>query len=166
MDMKSEALNYVRERYVEEQARFKHIEDKCGMLITFLTVSIAAFGSIVSFKNTNLFSPCSMLEWLLFIFCVLTFFVLACSWGHALLALKLGKCPIAAKSKENAEYIFSASEQDVLEHIYDCYVNPIEELEHVINDKARNLELAYNELSISAWLIAVFSILIILKELL
>jgi hypothetical protein len=166
MDIKSEALNYVRERYVEEQQRFKHIEDKCAVIVSFLTVSIAAFGSILGLKNTGIFTPNSVLDWLIFTFCILTLFVLACAWGHALLALKLGKCPVAAKSRINADFIFKANENDAFEQIYDCYVSPIETLENVINQKAKNLSLAYNEIVISAWLIALFAILVTLKELL
>jgi len=32
MDQKTEILNYVKERYMEEKDRFNHFEDKCGNL--------------------------------------------------------------------------------------------------------------------------------------
>lgn len=97
------------------------------------------------------------------IVCPFVFIVLGCAWGHALLALKLDNCPIAAKSRENAEYIFNSSEPDAVEQIFDCYVNTTEELSEVIDRKAVKIEHAYNELAMSGWLAALFVFLIFIK---
>lgn len=165
MDRTTEALNYIRERYFEEQARFNHLEDKCGKLVTLLTISIAAYGSLVVFKSDSILKSCTELEWIISAICIASFFAMACSWGHALLALKMGGRPVAAKSRKNAEYLYSASDEDAIQQMFDCYVNTTEELGSVIDLKATNLEHAYNELSISAWLVAIFAILIVIKEL-
>lgn len=162
--MREEAISYIKDRYNEEQARFNHFEEKCGRLVTLLTVTIAALGGLVGFKKDNIFTPCTELDMVILILCLLSFFVLSCAWGHSLLALKVGECPVAAKSRDNAEYLVNASKEDAIKQIFECYVNPTGELAEVINTKTQNLEHAYNELSIGAWLVAIFSILLIGKE--
>ncbi len=162
--MREEAISYIKDRYNEELARFTHFEEKCGRLVALLTVTIAALGGLVGFKKDNIFSPCTELDWVVLVVCLLSFFILSCAWGHSLLALKVGDCPVAAKSRDNAEYLVSASQEDSIKQIFECYVNTTSELSEVINTKAKNLEHAYNELSIGAWLVAIFSILLIGKE--
>jgi len=166
MDIKTESLIYIRDRYFEEQSRFKHIEDKCGKLITLLTILIAVLGAFANLNINNLFNPCTWIEWAILVIVLLVFFVLSCSWGHSLLALKVGNSPVATKTRENADYIISANEEDALKQIVNCYISTIEELTPIIDEKAINIKHAYDELVISAWLIGSFSILFIIKEIL
>ena len=100
MITKAEILNYVQARYVEEKDRFKHFEEKCGKLLNSLSIIIVAFCGITGFKSSTLFSPQTMIQWIILFLCCLAFFSLACAWGHMLLALKIGICPIAAKSDQ------------------------------------------------------------------
>lgn len=158
-------IEYVKDRYNEEQARFKHVEDKCSKLLTFLTVIISVLAAIASIKNSSLFSPTQYMEWVLLgLFC-LTIFCTFCAWGHALLALKVGKCPSIPVNSESSQYVKNADEADRDLYIFDCYVDTTQLLTIEIDKKIKNLELAYNELTLSAWGVAILSTLIIIKEL-
>lgn len=165
MDIKSEALSYIRDRYVEEQSRFNHFEEKCGKLVSLLTIVIGIFVSLVGFKSKALFSLDSELDWIVLGLCALLSIVLASAWGHALRALKLGDCPVAAKSRKNADYILSTSSESAFQHIVDCYVDTTEILGKVIDEKAQNLEHAYGEITASAWISALLALFIAIKEL-
>lgn len=164
MITKAEILNYVQGRYTEEQERFKHFEEKCGKLLNSLTIVIAAFCGIAGFKSSTLFSPHTMLQWINLILCCLAFMALSCAWGHLLLALKIGVCPIAAKSRENSDYLMKAEPKDAFEQMFDCYVDATQEIESVIEKKSKNLELAYDELILGASLVIAFIFLTIIME--
>jgi hypothetical protein len=164
MNQKSEILNYVQERYVEEQARFKHFEDKASKLINSLTIVIGAFCGITGFKSSTLFSPSTAFEWIILSLCCLAFFYLSCAWGHSLLSLKIDECPVAPKSKVNAEYLIHSEDDKAFRHIFDCYVDATQELEKVIKKKSKNLKLSYDELAIGATLVFVFTSLTLLME--
>lgn len=164
MNPKTEILNYVQERYMEEKDRFKHFEDKCSRLLNSLTIVIVAFCGIVGFKSATLFSPLTGLQWINLFLCSLAFFALACAWGHSLLALKIGECPIAAKSRENADYLLNAEAKDAFEQMFACYVDATQELHSVIEKKSINLEHAYDELILGASSVVVFIFLTVIME--
>ena len=164
MSQNPEILNYVRGRYVEEKERFNHFEDKCGKILNSLTIVIVAFCGIVGFKSDKLFSPTTILEWTNLFLCFLAFSTLSCAWCHSLLALKIGKSPIAAKDKENADYLLNSEPQDAFEQMFACYVDATQELEAVIEDKSKNLEHAYSELFIGAGWVIGFILLTITME--
>jgi hypothetical protein len=125
---------------------------------------IVAFCGIVGFKSATLLSPRTMLEWINLFLCCLAFFALSCAWGHSLLALKIGKCPMAAKSKKNADYLLNAEPKDAFEQMFSCYVDATQELDLVIEKKSINLEHAYDELLLGASLVVVFILLTITME--
>jgi hypothetical protein len=164
MENKLEALHYVRERYIEEQARFTHVENKCAMFLTLLTIMIAVFGMLVGFNNKEMFKPKSIAEWVELIFFALAVFTMVCSWGHFLLALKIGKAPVAPRNIETANWFKIASNNECITHIYNCYADTTPEVSTTIEEKIRNIELAYDELAISAWLVAGFSLIKIYLE--
>ena len=164
IEHKIAALHYVQERYMEEQARFKHFEDKCSKLMNSITIVIAAFCGIASFKSGTLFTPDTFLQWSNLILCGTAFFALACAWGHLLSALKIGDCPIAAKNRENADYLWSAESNEAFKQMFDCYVDATQEIQAVIDKKSKNLELAYGELTLGASLIGAFIFLSIIME--
>ncbi len=161
---KAEILNYVQGRYAEEQDRFKHFEEKCGKLLNSLTIVIVAFCGITGFKSSTLFSPQTFFQWLNLVLCCLAFVALSCAWGHLLFALKIGVCPIAAKSRDNAEYLKKAELHEAFEQMFACFVDATQEIESVIEKKSKNLELAYDELILGACLVVSFIFLTIIME--
>ncbi|MEZ7229363.1 hypothetical protein NO989_21660 [Alteromonas sp. DY56-G5] len=158
-------LEYVKDRYNEEQSRFKHVEDKCSKLLTFLTVVISALIAILSIKNNTFLSPSNPLEWIrTSIFC-LTGFCVFCAWGHALLALKIGDCPNAPISRTAANYIKDTGDEERDLFIFDCYVDTTQQLKMQIDYKINYLEYSYSELAYSAWGIGLISFISIFMEL-
>ena len=158
-------LEFVKDRYKEEQERFKHVEDKCSKLLTFLTVVISALIAIASIKNNSLFSPDNHLDWIRLALFLITGFCAFCAWGHALLALKIGYCPTVPVSQEAANYIKDSDREESDLFIFDCYVETTRQLTEQIDLKIKPLEHSYNELTLSAWGIGVISILAIASEL-
>lgn len=90
----SNVLEYLKDRYDEEQDRFAHFEEKCSKLLTLLSILIAALGSIAAVKSPLAFPPTSVLQWLLVAALLGAIFSLICAWGHTLLALKIDDCPV------------------------------------------------------------------------
>jgi len=159
-------LEYVKDRYNEEQNRFKHVEEKSTKLLTFLTVVISALIAIASIKNNTIFSPDSPLDWIRTVLYCFTGFTVFCAWGHALLALKVGVYPNAPLSREAATYIKKTDKDERDLFIFDCYVNTTEKLTLEIDNKITYLEYSYSELAYSAWGIGIISLISIFMELL
>lgn len=150
MDIKTEALNYIRERYNEEQRRFHHFEEKCSKLVGLLTFMLSGTSVIITILGKDKIPPNGTFEWLTLILLGCALFLMFCAWGHAMLALKIGDCPQASRSRENAYFIFNAQEADALDQIYECYVNSTQELFSFIQDKAKNLKYTFEEMFIAA----------------
>ncbi|PSV44052.1 hypothetical protein [Photobacterium indicum] len=159
-----ETLEYLKDRYVEEQARFNHFEAKCSKLLTFLTGVIGGLSIWAGFVKSTLFSPSTPVSWIqLFLFC-LALICIACAWGHSLLAIKIGDCPVLPKSGAAAMYIQESTEQKRCEYIFECYVGTLSQLSEVIDNKSINLEHAYDELTYSAWALGILGIVTIGME--
>ncbi|MFK4017078.1 hypothetical protein [Cobetia marina] len=161
MEVRVEAINYAKDRYVEEQGRFNQAENKCAHIHRSLTLIIAFLGSIVGFKGMNLLSPTTLYEWFIFILILLSSFTLLCAWGHAFRALKITEWPTASRSRENCEYIFEQDADNSLRQILDCYVGSLEKLDGALDEKIKYLNYAYEELFYSVVFISLLSALII-----
>jgi hypothetical protein len=157
-------LGYLKDRYDEEQGRFAHFEEKCSKLLTLLSILIAALGSIAAVKSPLIFPPISGMQWLVIAIFAGAILSLICAWGHTLLALKIDDCPVMPRSAETAKYLRESSEEESEQHLFNCYVDTLENLAEAVNRKAKNVELAYSELTITAWLLGVWAILLIIME--
>jgi len=161
--MDQEILNYAKARYEEEQKRFDHIENKCGKFLSFLTVSIAAFTGLTGYKKDVVFNLDGLLDWAVFVVGALALLVLFCSWGHALLSLKLVNAKVAPRNQETIDYFKAATTDASHEYIFNCYMDTTTRLVPIVDKKARNLKLSYEELSISGGLIFLLILLITIK---
>lgn len=159
-----QTLDYLKDRYSEEQARFDHFENKCSKFITFVTVIIAAITALAGMKDGVIFRPKSEVAWVVLIVLIIGSFSIVCSWGHALMALRIGECSILPRSRTAAEYLQAVDEDTASRYIYNCYVDTLEKLAAEIDHKSRNLELAYDELTISAWSLGLVAVLTIYME--
>jgi hypothetical protein len=158
------ALEYLHERYVEEQARFDHFENKCSRLLTFVTVIVAGITTLASMNKGFIFHPDTGLQWVVLIVFMCGSFSAVCAWGHSLSALRIGDCSVLPRSRSTAEYLSEVDEDAASKHIYNCYVDTLENLSDEINQKSRNLELAYDEIAISAWCLGFVATLISFME--
>jgi hypothetical protein len=164
LDSIIETLTYLNDRYIEEQARFNHLEAKCSKLLTFLTGVIGALSIWASFSKDTLFTPSSPLNWIqLGLFCIALFCIL-CSWGHSLLAIKIDDYPVLPKSKKVTDYMESSTETECYKYIFECYVDTLPLLSAQIDLKSINLAHAYDELTYSAWALGILGFLTIMIE--
>lgn len=158
-------IDYLKDRYDEEQLRFDHFENKCSKILTFVSVIIGAVAALASIKFGETFQPRSTLAWLTLYIFIFGLFSICCSWGHSLQALRIGDCPVMPRSRATMDYLTAVGEELQIKHIYNCYVDTLEKLSVVIDDKSKALELAYQELNISAWLLSIAAALTIYTEL-
>ncbi len=157
-------LEYLKDRYHEEQSRFDHFENKCTKLLTFVSIVIAVTTAIAGAKEGAIFNPTNFPSWVVLLTFIAGSFSICCAWGHSLLALRIGECPGLPRSRETAVYLSAADTEKQSEHLFNCYIDTLEKLKETIDVKSKNLELAYQELSISAWALAVAAVLTVGME--
>lgn len=144
-------LEYLKDRYIEEQSRFDHFENKCAKLLTLTSIVIGGVAALCGLNDAAIFHPQTVTSWIALIGFLAGVFTVACAWGHLLLALRIGDCPVLPRSRITAEYL-AAVDRDLQDsYVYTCYVDTLEKLAAAIDEKSRSLELAYQELAISAW---------------
>lgn len=163
--MDQEILSYAKARYEEEQLRFEHVENKCSKFLSFLTLSIAAFSGLAGYNKDEIFNLCGAIDWVIFIVGSLALLTLFCSWGHALLSLKLVNSKVAPRNQETIDYFRTVPAETSHEHIFNCYMETTKRLVPIVDEKARNLKLSYEELAISGGLIVLLIVLIAIKGL-
>ncbi|WP_028111692.1 hypothetical protein [Ferrimonas kyonanensis] len=112
-------------------------------MLSFLTGLIGALTIYSGYAKDTLFKLEAPLNYTLLGLFLFAIFYAVCAWGHSLLAIKIGDCPILPKSQEAADYIKLSDESDRVEYIYNCYVGTIEQLSDVIDEKSVNLTYAY-----------------------
>lgn len=160
----NETIEYLKDRYNEELARFTQLETKCSSLLTFISIVIGVVSAIAGFKSDKLFQITSTLEFLrLFVF-IVAFISIFSSWAYCLIAIKIGDYPTLPRNRQTAEYLKQVGARLRNKHIYNCYVDTIEKLISEIDNKAKYLEHAYTSLSISAALIFFLALLTIYME--
>lgn len=157
-------LDYLRDRYNEEQDRFKHLEDKSSRFLSFLSVVVGGIVALGGIKSGFIFHPKSELGWVALITYLLAGFCLMCSWGHAMLSVRIDNCPILPKNPETAYYLLCVENEEQEKHIYQCYVDTLHLLSIFIDDKFRNLELSYQELIYGASLLSISIISLTILE--
>lgn len=157
-------LEYLKDRYCEEQSRFDHFENKCAKFLTFFSIIIGAITAVAGVHKGIIFRPETLASSVVLIAFLIGAFSITCAWGHSLLALRIGDCPVLPRSRLAAEYLAAVDAETHSKYLYNCYVDTLEQLAKVIDEKSKNLELAYQELAISAWGLAVAASLIIIIE--
>ncbi|WP_090309642.1 hypothetical protein [Pseudomonas linyingensis] len=157
-------LDYLKDRYSEEQSRFDHFENKCTKLLTFTTIVIGVVTAVAGANKGAIFHPQSPAGWIALAAFLAGAFSIICAWGHALLALRIGECPVLPRSRAAAEYLATVDADSQSTYLYNCHIDTLEHLAEVIDEKSRNIELAYQEISISAWGLAFSAVLTMIME--
>ncbi|QEU31449.1 hypothetical protein [Pseudomonas luteola] len=105
--MLDECLDYFKDRYKDEIDTFNHLENKAAKLLTFLSIIIGALGTTAGFKSGALFHLEPHLPWTWAKLAIFIFSILfsSFSWWHALLALKIGDCPVLPRGQDAADFI-------------------------------------------------------------
>lgn len=160
-----ETISYLKERFKEEQGRFDHFENKCAKFLTAVSIVIAAVSALAGLKNGILFQVTSPLGVMIFLSFVSAAMCVTCSWGHAFSALRISECPSLPSSRGTAEYLRIVEPEQQKIHIYNCYIDTLEELKKAIDAKSKPLELAYKELVWGAGFFMLLAILTTIREL-
>lgn len=159
-------IEYMKERYVEEQSRFTHFETKSSAQLRFLSAVIGFTVIIGGFIGEVLLHPATELDWCRTIVFSVSLFSAVCAWGHALRAISVGDCPVLPKDRQTADYLSHEhiDDQDREKHILNCLVDTIEQLKVTIDEKSINIEHAHTELVVSAWGVGLLAILTVIIE--
>lgn len=160
-----ETISYLKERFKEEQGRFDHFENKCAKFLTAVSIVIAALSALAGLKNGIIFHGGSPLGMLIFLSFAGATICVICSWGHAFSALRISDCPSLPSSRGTAEYLLAVNAEKQKLHIYNCYIDTLEELKKAIDAKSKPLELAYKELVWGAVFFMLLAILTTIREL-
>ncbi|WP_230697865.1 MULTISPECIES: hypothetical protein [Stutzerimonas] len=132
--------------------------------MTFVSVIIGVIAAIAGVHKGIIFHPETLASYVVLMAFLLGAFSITCAWGHSLLALRIGNCPVLPRSRLAAEYLAAVDAETYSTYLYNCYVDTLEQLAKVIDEKSKNLELAYQELAISAWGLAVAASLTVIME--
>lgn len=158
------ALEYLRDRYYEEQSRFDHLENKCSKILGFSSVVIAVITAVAGAKSGAIFHPENAGAWFGLVLYLLGTFAVICSWGHALAALRISDCTVLPKSRTTADYLISVTEETAAKHIYKCYADTLEKLKEEVDGKSEKLSLAYNDIVFGAWCLGVAAVVFTIME--
>lgn len=160
-----EPIAYLKDRFKEEQGRFDHFENKCAKLLTAVSIVIAALSALAGLKNGALFQVASPLGALIFLAFSIAALCIACSWGHALSALRISDCPTLPNSRLAIDYLRAVNVEQQKLYIFRCYIDTLEELKQAIDEKSKPLDLAYQELVFGAGFLGLLAILTAIREL-
>jgi len=160
-----DTLDYLKDRYKDEQARFDHFENKCAKFLTAVSVVIAALTALVSAKGRVLFTLNGPLDFIALGCFLAAVFCVVCSWGHALSALRIRDCPTLPSSRATVEWMKAADASGYQQHVYNCYIDTLEKLKSAIDEKSIPLDFAYNEMVYAAWALSLLAAINIGKEL-
>lgn len=160
-----ETIAYLKDRFKEEQGRFDHFENKCAKFLTAVSIVIAALSALAGLKNGTLFQVASPLGVMILLAFAFAAICVACSWGHALSALRINECPTLPSSRLAIDYLRVVDAEAQKLYVFRCYIDTLEELKQAIDEKSKPLELAYQELVFGAGFLALLAILTTIREL-
>ncbi|MDZ4336798.1 MAG: hypothetical protein U1A62_24275 [Pseudomonas sp.] len=160
-----ETISYLKDRFKEEHGRFDHFENKCAKFLTAVSIVIAALSALTGLKGGVLFQVSSPFEVVIFLSFTAAAVCIACSWGHALSALRISECPSLPSNRPTADYLRIVDAEQQKLHIYNCYIDTLEKLKKAIDEKSKPLELAYSELVFGASFLMLLAILTAIREL-
>lgn len=133
-------------------------------MLSFLTALVGALTVYGGYAKDGLFKLESPEDYFKLMFFLGSVFFAGCAWGHSLLAIKIGDCPILPKSAGAASYIKAVTKEAREDYIYNCYVDTLGELSNVIDEKSVNLTYAYEELTYSATALGLLALVSIIME--
>ena len=155
---------YSRKSLDEDLDRFKNIEDKSTKFMGFLTILIVGFSAIIRFASDIFFPPSHLFTWCTLIIIFFTYIALASAWGHLFMSLRILNVPRMPLDK----YVIDMIEKNSLATSYwalsESCKNALEKSENVIENKTKNLQIAYQDIGYSAWLMSLSLIMITVCE--
>ncbi|UXI04002.1 hypothetical protein [Photobacterium sp. TY1-4] len=131
-----------------------------------LTTALTGVAVVVVVKSAFFFEPALPIEWIRLIALLIGIFALVCAWGHTLLALKCAAVPPPEEFRRLVEQLDAADQADHHQHLAEAYRKATAHLLHIVEEKQRNLSLAYEEMTMSAWFFGIVALIAIGIEIL
>jgi len=161
-----EVLDYYKDRYNDELARFNLLEEKSARLLGFLSIMIGAMGAALSFKDHVVLHPHSAMTLVRMLLLLTSIVCVVCAWVYSLKALKVDVYSALPYGRDVFEWMTNEDVGEDARRIYiqNCYIDTLE-LFSVQNDvKARKLDLCYRDLTLAAWALGLFSVVTLVLE--
>jgi len=158
----SVAIDYARERYVEEMARFDFLEDKSSRFLGMLTIAIGGFSVLAGWYLEAVGKPQDLSDWFTMATLIVTFASLAYAWSYVLAALKLQTVDVATRSPEAIEHIKNSSSAVRDDFILSCYADTVQKIAKTLEEKERDLGRAFKGIVFSgvSFLVSITCIII------
>jgi hypothetical protein len=159
-------LDYLKDRYNEEIARFEHLEDKCSKFFTSVNLIIAAVTALAGFNKGKIFHDESAIGILTLVLFGLGAFCITCAWVHAFKSLQIADSTVMPRTRETAQYLLSKVEDDshVNQYLYECYVDTLDLLGLELRTEADRLQRAYTCILASGFCLFLAVALLLLSE--
>lgn len=166
MNANQATIGHLGAHLAEQGRELRRLEGGGGRLLTLFSLLLMALGVLTAFNTTPLLHPTGPLGWITLALCLLAFFTLACGWGHALLSFRPPEQPPAPPLATELDALLHGDDPARLEQLQAEYQQLGRELDQAIALKRRFFHHACDELAISAWLLALFGLLLVFVPLL
>ena len=151
---------YVRTSLDEDLERFKNIEDKAAKFMGFLTILIAGYTAVIRFASDIFFLPNDLLTWGTLIIIIFTYIALVSAWGHLFMSLRILNVPRMPFNNYVIDMIDKNSLVTTYWALSQTCKNALEKSRNIIEGKAKNLQIAYQDIGYSAWLMSISLIML------
>ena len=139
----------------EEIALFQRIDTKAFGFLRMLTAVLGIAGAVAVWVF-NHFRPIEgFLEWALAIAIIITLLATITSWSFLFRAIKLRDAPRMPLSDEIHQLFWDEEARDVYFALAKAAREVLKENRQLVEDKGKLISKAYQEISFSAWMIAV-----------
>ena len=153
--------DYARKSLDEDIARFQIIDEKAGKFLTLISVVLGVFSGIVPWVFEHNFPPSSLLSWALVVVLFLTFIALVSAWGFLFRTIKIARVPRMSLNDEIDDLFWDEEFPNIYYKLTKACRNALEINREVIDEKGKLIKLAYKDITVSAWLVALGLVLII-----
>ncbi len=156
---------YARKSLDEDIERFQIIDAKAEKFLTLVSVVVVAFSGIVPWVFDNNFPPSDLVGWTLTVVLGFAFLCLMSSWSLLFRSIKLAHVP-RMPLDDQVDSLFREKE---LPHIYYMLTKTCRTAlavnRKVVDEKGKLMQLAYRDIALSAWAVAISVVLIAISKL-
>ena len=158
--------DYSRKCLDEDIDRFQLIDLKAEKFLTLVTAVIGIMATVSAWAFQTLMPPVDILTWGLFVAIILTFVCLASSWSLLFRAIKVTKVPRMPLSDQVVTLFWNNDLPDIYYALTKSCRAALDENRKIISMKGDLIVLAYRDISLSAFLVAVdVAVIVALKYL-
>ena len=157
--------DYARKSLDEDIARFQIVDRKAFTFLTLVSVVFGILSGVVPWVFDNQFPPKEFLQWILALSILLTFVSLISSWSLLFRTIKLQKAPRMPLNTQIDDMFWDNDLVNIYYMLTKSCRKALDINRELIGEKGRLINLAYRDIALSAWLVAITTTLIIAAEL-